>query len=141
MNGPKAYTTCIEPIPCDPCYRRCPFKAVIKPSLTTPPKIDYSKCTGCGVCVEVCPGLAMFVADLSGEKAKITLPYEFLPLPKKGDEVSLLNDLGQVIGDGLVLKVKSGLEKTTVITVAVPRELAFKVRNIRVKQGEQENSV
>ena len=36
-----------------------------------PPKVDESKCTGCGTCEEVCPSEVFTLKD---QKAKVTAP-------------------------------------------------------------------
>ena len=62
------------------------------------------------------------------------MPYEYLPVPAKGDIVKGLNRAGEVLGDFEVTRVIRGnaKNKTYVITVEVPKELVMEVRNIRV---------
>jgi len=78
--------------------------------------------------VSVCPGLAIFVLDLSGEEAEIKLPYEFLPLPIKGQQVVLLNKNGEVCGIGTL---KSAIQRnsTWVVTISLKKKIAKEVRN------------
>jgi Fe-S-cluster-containing hydrogenase components 2 len=59
-----AVIECPEKIPCDPCVTSCKFGAVTKEKITSLPKVDYSKCTGCTTCVSACPGLAIFVISV-----------------------------------------------------------------------------
>ena len=49
------------------------------------PDVD---CIGCGMCVASCSGQAIFLVDETYEPgfATVTLPYEFLPLPEKGEK-------------------------------------------------------
>ena len=95
------------------------------------PKIDYKKCTGCRKCVGICPGLAIFVIKVEDDKALITIPYEFLPLPKVGDTVTALDRKGKSRGKVKIKRViKSG--KTTVVTIEVDKKLAMEVRNIKL---------
>ncbi len=131
-KGPVAVFECVENIPCNPCVDACPFKAVSMEKITDAPKIDYEKCTGCGTCVSVCPGLAIFVVDLSKEKALITIPYEFLPIPEKGDTVKALNRRGEIVGDAKIIGVKKNENKTNTVTIEVKKELGMIVRNIKV---------
>ena len=131
-KGPVAVFECVENIPCNPCVDACPFKAVSMEKITDAPKIDYEKCTGCGTCVSVCPGLAIFVVDLSKEKALITIPYEFLPIPEKGDTVKALNRRGEIVGDAKIIGVKKNENKTNTVTVEVKKEVGMIVRNIKV---------
>jgi Fe-S-cluster-containing hydrogenase component 2 len=95
------------------------------------PKIDYDKCTGCKQCVGICPGLAIFVVKFKGNKALITLPYEFLPIPKIGETVTALDRAGKSMGKAKVVKVKKS-NKTTVVTIEVDKRVVMEVRNIRL---------
>lgn len=38
-----------------PCARSCPAKAIIRDQKSGALFVDRQKCTGCGVCIEVCP--------------------------------------------------------------------------------------
>jgi len=126
-----AIIECVQEIPCNPCVDSCPFKAISMKDINAIPINDYEKCVGCGKCVGVCPGLAIFVIKIKDGKALITLPYEFLPQPKAGDKVKALDRKGSVVGNGIVRRViRQG--KTLVITVEVDKKLAMDVRNIRV---------
>ena len=95
------------------------------------PKIDYNKCTSCKRCVCICPGLAIFVVKLVDDKAQITIPFEFLPIPKEGDKVTTLDREGKSRGSAKIIKVKrSG--KTSVVTIEVDKDLAMEIRNIKL---------
>ena len=126
-----AIIECIQEIPCDPCVAICPVESISMKDINDIPKIDYDKCTGCKRCVSICPGLAIFVVKLIDEKAQITLPYEFLPIPKIGDIVKALDREGKSRGDAKVIRVNRS-SKTTVITIEVDKDLAMDVRNIKV---------
>jgi Fe-S-cluster-containing hydrogenase component 2 len=127
-----AILECIQEIPCDPCVDSCPVHAITMKDINAPPVTDFDKCIGCTKCVGICPGLAIFVVKVKGNKAWITLPYEFRPVPKVGDTVKAVDRTGMVRGDALVTKVvKSG--KTMVITIEVDSSLAMDVRHIWVK--------
>jgi Fe-S-cluster-containing hydrogenase component 2 len=132
-KGKIAVVECVEDIPCDPCVTACPSQALTMDSLIDIPELIPEKCGGCGLCIAECPGLAIFVIDFdySPDKAIIMLPYEFIPLPKKGEKVSLLDRKGQVCGEGEIIKVRTHKNKTTVISVAVPKNKAITVRNVR----------
>jgi Fe-S-cluster-containing hydrogenase component 2 len=126
-----AILECIQEIPCNPCVESCPVCAISMKDINAPPISDYEKCIGCTKCVGVCPGLAIFVVKIKDGKAFVTLQYEFLPAPKVGDKVKVLNRKGAKVGFGIVRRVvKQG--KTMVITVETDKELAMDVRNIRV---------
>lgn len=133
-KGPVAVLECPEMIPCDICVPYCPTKAIMKERLIDLPRVNWDKCTGCGVCVAVCPGLAAFVVDLSKEDADyVTVPHEFLPVPKLGGEVVLLNRHGERVGKGIVTRVWER-NKTYVVTVKIPKGLGMEVRAIWVEK-------
>ena len=125
-----AVIECIQQIPCDPCVAVCPVDAISMKDINDIPKADYDKCTGCTRCVGICPGLAIFVVKIEDDKALITLPYEFLPVPKVGDIVTALDREGKSKGKTKVMRVKTS-GKTNVVTIEVEKELAMEVRNIR----------
>jgi Fe-S-cluster-containing hydrogenase component 2 len=135
-RGPVAIIECVEQIPCNPCVESCPQGAITMPGgLNQIPRLNVDACTGCGLCISSCPGLAIFVVDLSGggSTATVSLPYEFLPLPAKGQRVLALDRAGRKLGTATVIRVQSGkrVDRTPVVTIAVPRELALKARQIK----------
>lgn len=140
-KGPYVLSECFQEIPCNPCYTACKLGGV-EPfeDINNTPKINYDKCTGCALCVSACPGLACFVIDetYSEAEASLKLPYEFLPLPQEGQWVDGLDRQGDVVGNVRVIKVQNqkGLDHTSVITVAVPKEKLLIVRNIRLGGAE-----
>ena len=98
-KGAVVIVECTEDIPCDPCVVSCKKGAITIESLSAAPEVDYEKCTGCGLCVAACPGLAIFVVDNSREdKALVYIPYEMLPVPQKGDKGDALDRSGKRIG-------------------------------------------
>ncbi|MDI3480948.1 MAG: hypothetical protein PWQ97_603 [Tepidanaerobacteraceae bacterium] len=136
-KGPVVMIECFQKIPCNPCFTACKRGAIQKfEDINDLPSIDFDKCNGCGLCISKCPGLAIFVIDetYSEDEATVSLPFEFLPLPREGEEVDLLDRSGKKVGRGRVLKVRNGKyeDRTPVITVTVPKGLSMVVRNIRV---------
>ena len=135
-KGGLVVIECPKRIPCNPCATSCPTGAVLPfEDINDTPKIDYDKCTGCGICVSRCPGLACFVIDLTYApgKAVIKLPYELLPLPEKGQKVACLNRTGEEVAEGEVLAVtEPSKDRTYVVSVAVPKELTDEIRAIAV---------
>ena len=126
-----AILECVQEIPCNPCVESCPVHAISMKDINAPPVNDFEKCIGCTKCVGVCPGLAIFVIKIKDNKAWITLPYEFVTVPKVGDIVEALDRAGSVRGKALVKKVvKQG--KTMVVTIEVNSSLAMDIRNIKV---------
>ncbi len=134
-KGPVVVIECPEEIPCNICVGACPFNAISMEKIYSIPRVDWNKCIGCGVCVAYCPGLAIFVVDASkpGDKAYVTLPYEFLPRPRKNMVADLLGRDGRVLGKGRIVKVWS-YRKTWIVTVEVPKELAMEVRSIWIRE-------
>ncbi len=134
--GPVVVVECIENIPCNPCAYACPRKAItIEGELTDTPKVDFSKCNGCTLCISKCPGLAIFVVnrDYSKTAATVTMPYELLPRPETGARVVCLDRSGRAVCSGRVVKVldTQALNRCAVVTVAVPKRYWNVVRGIR----------
>ncbi|MCK5761900.1 MAG: 4Fe-4S binding protein [Candidatus Izimaplasma sp.] len=119
-------TECYEEIPCNPCSTSCPFDAIyIGEDINTPPIVDFEKCTGCGICVYNCPGLAIFtVQELNPKSARFKIPYELRPLPIKGEIWTGVNRSGEIITEVLIEKVSLSKrqDKTALIQVLVPLE-------------------
>ena len=136
-KGPVAIVECFQEIPCDPCVNACMPGAITKPcNINDLPHVDHDKCNGCGICITQCQGLAIFVVDKSHSEthATIRLPYEFLPLPEEGRLVACLNRAGEEKGIFKVLKAAQppAKNKTAVITIEVPQELAMEIRSVKV---------
>ena len=127
---------CPQRIPCNPCNTSCPVGAIIPfDDINDTPSLNYEKCTGCTLCVAVCPGLACFVIDksYSEDDALFKLPYEMLPIPQKGQRVECLNRTGEVVAMGCVEAVtEPKKDKTLVVHVVAPKTLANEIRAIRV---------
>jgi len=136
---PVAIPECPQEIPCAPCREVCPTGAIKMPTPNDLPIVNYEECVGCSLCVQICPGLAFFMVYYVGNKARITMPHELLPVPKKSDEVILLNRVGEPVGRGrvtLVIPREKSMGDTAVVTVEVPIELAWEVRAIGVPGGD-----
>ena len=126
-----AIIECVQEIPCNPCIDICPVQAISMESVHSLPKIDYSKCIGCGLCVGICPGLAIFLIRSKNAKAQIMLPYEFLPLPTTGQTVTALDREGKEVCDAIVTNIKTN-NNAPVITIEFPKHHVMTVRNIKV---------
>lgn len=137
--GPVAVIECFQEIPCNPCADACPRGAITMPgNISARPNFDESKCNGCGICVTRCPGLAIFIVDFSysDTEALIKIPYEFSPLPHKEEEVEAIDRAGKTAGFARVFRVQQQSNKTTVLWLALPKNIALNVRNIRRKRGK-----
>ncbi|MFP3871852.1 MAG: 4Fe-4S dicluster domain-containing protein [Candidatus Natronoplasma sp.] len=134
-EGPVVVIECVENIPCDPCVAVCNFGAIDMDEITDVPDVDFEKCTGCALCVPECPGLAIFVIDCSysEEKCKVTMPYEYLPVPERGEEVKALNRKGEEVQRAEVTEVRrSG--RTYAVTLEIKRDNVWDVRGLEVER-------
>lgn len=131
---PVAMIECIQEIPCNSCAIACKLNAVRMENVNDIPKIDYHKCTGCMACAMTCPGLAIFLLRSTGEIGYVTLPYEFLPTPIVGEEVTALNREGKALGRAKVIRIlpPNRNDGTALITVEVPEKWLFQARAIRM---------
>ncbi len=112
-NKLKADIDCIEPIPCNPCQWACPFGAIhIGDDITNQPVVSDEKCTGCGICLAYCPGLAIRLIGPGQQSGRsvVVFPYEYRPLPEKGERVSAVDQGGTVLGEGVVLRIRRPLK-------------------------------
>jgi Fe-S-cluster-containing hydrogenase component 2 len=143
-KGPVAVIECAQEIPCDPCVPSCSQGAIeIGEDMNGLPTLKENKCIGCGLCIPACPGLAIFVVDLTFSKqgALVQLPHEFLPLPKKGETVECLNREGKIVSEGRVIRISNPRknDRTPVVSVALPKEFAQEVRAIKIiRRGRSE---
>ncbi|MDR3568959.1 MAG: 4Fe-4S binding protein [Syntrophobacteraceae bacterium] len=138
-RGPVAVIECIEAIPCNPCESSCKARAIfVGADITHPPELFEDKCIGCLSCVPICPGQAIFVVDesYSDQRASVTMPYEFSPLPEKNEVVTALDRSGQVLGDATVKAVRKTkkMDRTALVTIEAPREWSMKARAFRLKR-------
>jgi len=133
-RGPVVVIECFQKIPCDPCHTNCKSGCILPfEDLNDLPRTDPSLCDGCGVCVAACPGLAVFIVDLTagGEgRAVVQIPWEYLPVPQKGREVVLTDRAGNPVGKGICIKAIRFRDRTYVLHLDVPAELAMEARGI-----------
>jgi len=134
-----AIISCPEEIPCNPCETICPFQAItVGTPITNLPVFHQERCTGCGKCITVCPGLAISVLNYnySSTEAALTVPYELLPRPAAGDKITAVDAAGRPVAAGKIVRV-SGPEKnngTALVTFSFARKYYRTVRFFRKKQ-------
>jgi thioredoxin reductase/ferredoxin len=135
-KGLRPVIECTQNIPCNPCMDSCPKQCITVGgaggAITALPVFDAQKgCTGCGMCVASCSGQAIFLVD--EDAGEVTLPYEFLPLPQKGDKGSALGRDGGKICAAEVVAVKSAaaFDRTALLTMRVPHRYAMAARFFR----------
>lgn len=145
-KGPVAVIECFQRIPCNPCSTACKVGAIgAFNDINDRPKIDHDKCTGCGLCMTKCPGLAIFIVDetYSDEEALIKIPYEFLPLPDEGSFVTGLNREGKPVCRAKVVKVQNAKyqDRTVIVSLAVPKEYSMDVRFFKEDGFYSDNTI
>lgn len=131
-SGPVAVVECFREIPCDPCYDACPQGAFAPfEDINDVPALDHDACTGCGLCLSRCPGLAIRIVDMnwSKDKSLIQIPYEFSPLPAEGEVGLALDRRGQPLGEGKVEKIldRDTFDRTPLLSLSVDKEHALEV--------------
>ena len=139
-KGVHPVIECTQNIPCNPCQDACPKKCIsIGSNITSLPiVVKDSECINCGMCVASCSGQAIFLVDedCGDGTATVTLPYEFLPLPKEGEQGIALGRDGNEVCEAEVVSVKSAkaFDKTNLLTMRVPKEYAMKARFFKVSK-------
>jgi ferredoxin len=135
---PVAAFECIQEIPCNACLHACIFDAVVMENINAIPKIVFDKCTGCLACIKICPGLAIFMLQIKGNKGYVTMQYEFLPQPKEGDEVFALNREGKTMGRGLVTHIlpPERNDGTALVTIEIPKNMILEIRAFKLEKGK-----
>ena len=131
---------CVQEIPCDPCIHVCP-KDMIKMEgdpIFGLPRVVKDECTGCALCVAVCPGLAITMVDLreEGSEGLVTVPFELLELDVGvGDMADAVDMDGAFVTKAKVEKIakRKAYDRTLLVTLRVPKEKAALVAGLRVQ--------
>ncbi len=137
VQGITPVIECTQNIPCDPCQDACPKGCIkVNGAITSIPALEESAvCSGCGMCVAACPGQAIFVVNESFATgyASVAIPYEFLPLPVKGDKGLALSRSGEELGEAEVVGISlaKAMDKTAVLTMKVPLAWSMQARAFR----------
>jgi Fe-S-cluster-containing hydrogenase component 2/bacterioferritin-associated ferredoxin len=143
-KGPVAVVDCREEIPCNPCEDACVRGAiVVGEDICATPRFDASDCNGCGRCVAICPGMAVFMLDRSSKdgNARVTLPYEMCGEMTLGEDALAVDEEGKALGRGKIVSVKrmGKADRTVLVTLEVPEEWSLKVRGVRDRVMTVEN--
>lgn len=134
---------CSQEIPCNPCTSICPKGAItIEGSdILGLPMFNEEDCIACEQCVAVCPGLAITLVDyrkVDEGSALVSIPYEFPGSSiKEGDIVTVLDTLGELLGNVPVVKVRSPkfADHAQLVKVKAPNDIAKRIAGIRVQEA------
>jgi NADPH-dependent glutamate synthase beta subunit-like oxidoreductase len=62
---------------CDGCFGACPEQAIVRLGKGNGYRVDYDKCTGCGICAEQCPCQAIaLVAEPIGDSSTLVETFK-----------------------------------------------------------------
>jgi NADPH-dependent 2,4-dienoyl-CoA reductase/sulfur reductase-like enzyme/Fe-S-cluster-containing hydrogenase component 2 len=134
VSGVHPIIECTQNIPCNPCQDACPKQCIkVGANIVALPVFDEtSACIGCGQCVAACSGQSIFLVndDIGDNLASVTIPYEFLPLPEKGDVGTALDRSGTPICAATVTDVRAAkaFDHTSLLTFSVPRDEYMRAR-------------
>ena len=135
---------CIQEIPCDPCTKVCPKKAIYITGDSIMGVPEFRRvCLGCARCVAGCPGLAIVMVELDYDSerklALLTVPFEFSEeaIPN-GKKVETMDFEGNHVGYGTIVAVKSSpsQNKCRLVLLEVPYSDALTVAGIRIQEVE-----
>jgi len=131
---------CVQEIPCDPCIHICPKDMIKMPEdeIFGLPVVVKDECTGCNLCVAVCPGLAITLVDIrkEGPDGLVTVPFELLELKVKvGDEVEAVDVDGEFVTKAKVEKIikRKAYDQTILVTLKVPKDKAIQVAGLKIQ--------
>lgn len=125
---------CTQNIPCNPCQDACKKGCIsIGDNITSLPiSVEGSQCINCGMCVASCSGQAIFLVqeDVEPGYGEVTIPYEFLPLPQKGDTGYGLSRSGEKICNAEITRVRTSkaFDGTNLVTMKVPMDYIDRAR-------------
>ena len=131
-SGIHPVIECTQNIPCNPCQDICTHHCImVGEDITKIPQFrPEHKCVGCGLCVANCPGQAIFLVENGTDEDKVTIPYEFFPLPQIGEKGQGCTRAGEPICTAEVVAVKDLPinDHTVLLTLSVPAGMGNEVR-------------
>jgi sarcosine oxidase subunit alpha len=138
---------CIQEIPCDPCIHICP-KDMIQMNgdpIFGLPEVVKDECTGCTLCVAVCPGLAITLVDIrkEGPDGLVTVPFELLDLHiQVGDKVDAVDMDGNVITKAKVEKIakRKVYDRTILVTLKAPKDKVTQITGFKIQDPKLSES-
>ena len=104
---------CLYGFACNPCSFACKYGAITKSSTSTVPIVDFDKCTGCMNCIHQCPGLAIYGYQIN--RNRLFLPVEYKV--EERQELFLIDNNGDILGEGIIEKVIQNVNKTNIARV------------------------
>lgn len=137
---------CTQEIPCDPCSGLCSHGLIFidkKDIRSVPSFLGNSYCCEvCEKCVAGCPGLAITLVNYreNPEMPSVSIPYEFTrETIRIGDWVTVQDTEGKALGTVEVESVHTiqNNDKTWIIQVAAPKEIAQRIAGIKVQDDRQ----
>ena len=134
---------CIEAVGCNICEKSCPESAItftrMKPapgteSVSPISILDESKCTACGICVDVCPSSTPVLIQERENAPLSQLTFSLKSASKVNDRpwavgelATLLNRRGETLGSGRV----SAMPEPKLVQIEVPTHLVWEARGIK----------
>ena len=140
-SGFHPVVECTQNIPCNPCQDVCPKRCItVGDRITNLPVVHPEvECINCGLCVSACPGQAIFLVneDLEPGYGAVSLPYEFRPLPAKGEKGTALDRSGKPVCPAEIVDVKitAPYDRTPILTMKVPANMTGKARFFARESG------
>jgi NADPH-dependent 2,4-dienoyl-CoA reductase/sulfur reductase-like enzyme/Fe-S-cluster-containing hydrogenase component 2 len=139
---------CHQEIPCDPCAAVCPLGLIkiSRDDIRIVPIFDSAGagCSGCRRCLAVCPGLAITLVDFrkDADFPTISIPLELDSVEHFFDEGCLaVDERGRTLGEVRFIRSfpMKGYSGTKIIEVRVPKEIAYQIAGVILKDSQDEN--
>jgi NADPH-dependent 2,4-dienoyl-CoA reductase/sulfur reductase-like enzyme/Fe-S-cluster-containing hydrogenase component 2 len=130
---------CFQEIPCNPCTTVCPKGCIslvgTNGNILDVPAYTLDQCTSCGLCVAICPGLAVSLARKIDEaSAEVILPHEYILNFTPGDKIDITDIDGIILEKAEVVSIRFNKKyKTHLVTVKMSLKNAHKAIGIRVQ--------